>query len=199
MNSNTKEPKTYKHLEDRPVRNSGKFKNLEGKRYGMLTVGKLAGFVDRYAAWHVTCDCGKKFIRKSHSIKHRVAKVPQSCGCASRSIIDKYGQDTVSRWRHNRSIMCKEWKEDLATFAEAVGHGEGMKLVRLDHDKPLGPGNWTWSKDHKLYKTPDGQYKSIQQLADEVGMTRQGLHQRITKYGLQMALSKPKCEPGERL
>lgn len=197
--NNTKEPKTYAHLEKRPVRNSGKFKNLKGKRYGMLKVLELAGFVDRYAAWVVKCDCGKIFVRKSHSLVHRSAKCPQSCGCASRSLIEKYGQDTVSRWRHNRSIMCDEWKDDLATFAKAVGHATGQRIVRLDDTKPLGPGNWTWSRDHKLYKLPDGSYKSISQLAKESGMSRQGMHLRISKYGLETAISKPKCEPGERL
>lgn len=56
--------------------------NMEGKRIGMLTVGKQASNVTSTARWHCACDCGKPCIVTGSSLREALKRGSRSsCGC----------------------------------------------------------------------------------------------------------------------
>lgn len=69
----------------------GKFVDLSGNKYGLLTVIKRVGTRNGKAEWLCQCDCGNLHTTISHSLTHGLC---QSCGCINRKMeyhrSDKY-------------------------------------------------------------------------------------------------------------
>lgn len=60
----------------------GKFVDLSGNKYGLLTVIKRVGTRNGKAEWLCRCDCGNLHTTISHSLTHGLC---QSCGCINQS------------------------------------------------------------------------------------------------------------------
>jgi hypothetical protein len=53
--------------------------NMEGKRYGLLTVGKIAGRgAGNSILWECTCECGRKLNTMGRALRQGTTR---SCGC----------------------------------------------------------------------------------------------------------------------
>lgn len=61
----------------------GKFVDLSGNKYGLLTVIKRVGTRNGKAEWLCQCDCGNLHTTISHSLTHGLC---QSCGCINRNM-----------------------------------------------------------------------------------------------------------------
>lgn len=59
------------------------FKDLIGKKYGMLTVVRFIGINKAGTRWLLKCECGNEIIRFTSSFKRKRHK--HSCGCVSKN------------------------------------------------------------------------------------------------------------------
>jgi len=144
--------------------------DLNGKRFGRLTVIARDGSHRGKALWLCKCDCGNEKIAESCHLR---TGATTSCGCyqkerASESNVT-HG-DSRSRlyyeWQHlkrrcynpsspnykyygGRGIkVCDEWRESFEAFktwALENGYREDLTLDKIDNDKDYTPDNCRWA------------------------------------------------------
>lgn len=87
--------------------------NLNGQKFGRLTVLELAGMKGGGSLWRCRCDCGQEKIVEGYNLKNGNS---QSCGCLRREIASRNGKKVgPKRLRHGhakriqRSSTYKSW------------------------------------------------------------------------------------------
>ena len=145
---------------------------LNGKKFGRLTVNYRVGNIKGKSAWKCTCECGKEVIVTGRNL---VRGNTLSCGCYRKEQIKKAVTKTgmsQSRIYHiwqgmkqrcfdekrknyerygGRGIsVCNEWKDSFPSFYEHVSNlqhfGEpGYTLDRINNDGNYEPGNVRWA------------------------------------------------------
>lgn len=73
------------------------FKNLKGKKYGRLTVRRLATKVNGCTMWLCKCRCGTFITARSGSLR---SGNTTSCGCKRTESVTKHGEFVGHRTRH---------------------------------------------------------------------------------------------------
>lgn len=98
--------------------------------------------------------------------------------------------------------MCERWNDSFEAFVEDMGlKPDGMSLERKDNDKGYSPDNCVWAdyrtqnknkRTTTLYEY-EGRSQTIEEWADEVGLPRTTLSERVHKYGwdIKTALEAP--------
>ena len=190
-----------------PITPSGplgvKVQDLRGKLFQCWTADGFVGFSGNCSSWLCTCKCGVRAILSSREL----TSVPVydnrgGHGCVHQNLDVKA---LYERWRRLRrkGKMCKEWADDFNEFANRVGvpsSGTRRSLVRPDKSKPLSPTNFRWEtlrKETDRELTLDGKTMTAAEWAKKLGMTRQGLHNRLKlvdsgETTLEEALTKTK-------
>ena len=99
--------------------------------------------------------------------------------------------------------VCEEWRNDpgaFLTWALENGWAEGLTLDRIDNDGPYCPTNCRWVTAHdqsrnkrsNLLLTFNGQTKIAADWADELGIPRKTLYERLRiGWTVEDALSRP--------
>jgi len=103
------------------------------------------------------------------------------------------GTNLFRRWlalkkRHHNDIDI-EWRDNYDIFKKDVGlmPKEGLRLIRINSEKPWGPGNWCWGNDTEFVQSIHGKpisahgksYPSLKALADAFGIGYSTLKNRI--------------------
>lgn len=190
-------------------------KDLTGERFGrLLVIGKTEKRgPDGSIIYECLCDCGNicfvsrnRLIIKGHSRK-------RSCGCLHDETHKQHGWSKTSlfhRWTNikdrcfnekcasfkyygGRGIkMCKEWKDDFATFKDWAiqnGYKEDLTIDRIDVNGDYCPENCRWitmeeqQKNKRNVKkiTYNGETHSISEWAKITGIKYGTLWNRIKK------------------
>jgi len=109
------------------------------------------------------------------------------------------GTNLFRRWlalkrRHFNDIDI-EWRDNYDIFKKDVGMmpKEGLRLIRINSEKPWGSGNWYWGNDTEFVQSIHGKpisvhgqtYPSIKALADAFGIGYSTLKNRINVQNLR--------------
>lgn len=143
--------------------------NLEGHRYGRLTVVSFERSVGRNTYWRCRCDCGEVAVASRNNLR---SSNTSSCGCLAdenrRALRRTHGMSqtaTFKAWltmrdrcyneKHpyyfnygGRGIrVCEAWRVSFENFYCDVGErpSKGYTLERIDNDKDYKPGNVKWA------------------------------------------------------
>jgi hypothetical protein len=151
-----------------------KLLDLQGQRFGRLTVIRREENRGRKAMWFCQCDCGTTKAIDGEALRYGLTS---SCGCfraeTTRARSLTHGASVgykMSReyhaWSHAKGrcfnptdakyaqyggrgiTMCPAWAADFAVFLRDVGLcPDGMTLDRIDVDGNYEPGNVRWASD----------------------------------------------------
>jgi len=194
---------------------SRKYKNLGGSVIGQLTVLKRTKMEGDKRMWLCKCTCGtKKYIRAE-----RLTASTKSCGCLKASKAGNQTHPLYKIWENMRQKcynysnmhfpevggagikICERW-ELFKNFAEDIGpRPEGHIFRRIDDTKWFGPDNFIWVPRKRLNPkdrtnpplTYLGKTQTIEEWAEETGLSRRNIYQRIYVYGhsVEKALTAP--------
>lgn len=194
-----------------------RIENLLGKKFGKLTIiARDVNSKSGKAMWKCKCDCGKIKEKSVTGYDLKSGKV-QSCGCnyfISNSHINEthngvgtrlyriwqgakqrcYYKNAAcfSRYGGRGIIVCKEWRDDFATFREWAlnnGYSDDLTLDRIDVNGNYEPMNCRWitmrkqqnnrSNNHTL--TINGETHTLSEWGKIKGINSATISYRISK------------------
>lgn len=187
----------------------GKFIDLTGDKFGILTVVEICG-KNRHNQyyWKCKCDCGNDVVVLGHNLRNGTTK---SCGCVMKSKHRTFGRSRTMLYRCWNSMrqrcfcektngylryggrgitVCDEWKNDFQAFydwAIANGYKDGLSIDRIDVNGNYEPSNCRWitfaeqsnNRRTNHYITYNGETKTISEWAQILGMNYNTLRARI--------------------
>jgi hypothetical protein len=116
--------------------------DLAGQKVGELTVVRYAG----WRKWVCRCSCGREVEKWGWALRAARTTVCSRTFHAKRSY--KLHPVEYNAWRHakKKGNLIEEWNDSFDAFFAAVGVKPDPKarLLRVNEDEPLGPGNFAW-------------------------------------------------------
>jgi len=186
-----------------------KLSNLIKQRFGRVTVLSRQGYIGKKVSWLCLCDCGNRKIITSYSLQsgqakscgcfqRELAKIRHTTHGMTNTKIYEVWQHMHSRCRDkadksykdygSRGIkVCKRWL-NFETFYKDMGEcPEGLMLDRIDNNKGYFPDNCQWvtpkesanNKRTNILIEHQGQYRTLSQWADKIGIKYPALWDRI--------------------
>lgn len=195
------------------------FVDLSNKKIGRWTFVKFHG----YGKWLVRCDCGKEKILYASNIKkgnsvscgcyrrehhprktHGLTRTPVYF--AWRNMLNRCYNKKVDSFKSHgaRGIkVCNSWKNSFEDFYKDIGftYKPGLSLDRINNNGNYEPGNCRWvnneiqmnNKRTTHFFEVDGKKMTIKQWAEEVGMNKNTLANRVYALGwsIKKAINTP--------
>ena len=122
-----------------------KRENLEGKRYGYLTVLNFCKTNSKRAFWNCLCDCGKTCVVSGHDL---TGDKIHSCGC-----LKSYGEKIISQILEDNNIhfraqysfpdcLSENNKKLFFDFALLNNNNEVIRLIEFDGEQHYKPSSF---------------------------------------------------------
>lgn len=166
----------------------GQFVDLTGLQFGLLKAVCRAGSDNHGATWNCVCECGKKLIVKSNSLR---SENTRSCGsCLHKTHGGSYSRlyrihrcmrarcydersDSFKHYGAKGIRVCDLWMDfaEFQTWALANGYQDGLSIDRIDGTLGYSPDNCRWA-------TPRQQQHNIRS------------NVRLTAYGKTMTIAE---------
>lgn len=166
--------------------------DLTGQTFGKLLVLAYAGRRKKRVRWRCKClACGS--VKDYQAGNLRKGLSTQCRGCPAKRREPPVFQAGYHSWKRivQTGDICKQWDSFEAFIANMGEPPKGKRhLVRTDPAKPYQPGNCTWSPCRlPRLLTHNGRTMSISDWAQELGLSKQGLHLRLKKMTVHEALT----------
>lgn len=192
--------------------------NLVGDKFGRLTVISLFDRKRSGSRWLCKCECGNEHTVFTQNLKNGSVR---SCGCQSHPTKHGMTNTRVYQtWAAMKSrcrsqsyhahkhyagkgvAVCNEWLQFEAFYEWALknGYKDDLTLDRVDNSKGYEPSNcrFVTIADQQRNKTSNrivtfqGKTKSICQFADDIGIARATLCNRLSRgWSVEKALTTP--------
>lgn len=183
-----------------------KTSNIEGCRFGRLTVISKSPSEGKGTRWLCICDCGTQKVILGYRL--RIGSV-RSCGCLWTDAIVKHGKSSTAEYRSwnamrhrcedpkcqsfpnygGRGIkVCRRWSASFPAFLEDMGNkpNPSLSIERRDNNGDYTPENCYWATDKEQQNntrwnrrlTHNGQTKTVSEWAEETGLNPSTIHSR---------------------
>lgn len=175
-------------VEPREPREGSRFRDISGLSTEAFDVIKLVGFASVYSVYLCRCRCGNEFVRRANHILQRPAST-----CGKCTLLKYRYRHLYTVWRRHREDMVDSLANNFAWFVELFeGRGSWNRLCKRDQNKPHSETNSVWLRQgHRTLKFK-GRLTTLQELSDELGLTRERVRQRIRDCGgVDKAMSSP--------
>lgn len=182
-----------------------RFVDITGKRFGKLKVVSLAGKQGKQYKWLCKCDCGNEILQFGNLLRASKREHSRHCGCQSKQPIRLYGvratDRTLSAWRKMIASgvrVCRRWRESFGAFRDDMGEPPARTtLARKDMSKGFSESNCHWQRvgfgrDGARIEF-NGESLTAGEWAKRLGVSRQRIYQRLSKFPVELALSYAKC------
>ena len=187
--------------------------DLSGKRFGKLTVQRIASAENGIIVWECLCDCGNVSLVRGSNLRTGAVK---SCGCSKRTSPRNrtHGESQSKLYRHWKSMIyrctrpsdraykwyggrgikvCDEWQtyEGFKDWVQRTRPDETYTVERVDVDGDYCPGNCTWIPMSKQANNRTscvrichkGVTKNLTEWCRELGLEYKLVHNRMFKLG----------------
>lgn len=134
--------------------------------------------------------CYRHTGRSLHPYYHIWINIISRCTKPS----DKY----YSRYGGRGITVCKEWADDINTFARDMGERPtGASIDRIDNDSPYAPENCRWAtateqnRNRRRHRrlTYGGETLLQAEWAERLGISQDTLYQRVKRLGVERAIA----------
>jgi hypothetical protein len=196
-----------------------KRQSLLGSRFGRLAVTSLV--LVEYGKWGAVCQCDCGTITNPILVYQLRSGARKCCGCLvrERRASAKSPHVKTQVWRAWGSIryrcseksqdykyyaargikVCDRWQSFENFYADMGDPPPGCSIDRIDNDKGYEPGNcrWATAKEQAVNRcttvliTFNGETHCIAEWASIKGMHKTLLRNRITRWGVERALTEP--------
>lgn len=178
------------------------FKNLVGRRFGLLIVEAYGGpDASKRARWICRCDCGNTSLVGVSNLRPGGT---QSCGCrqgtgrkpkpprphraewqiyrAMKKRCYDSNQDSYPEYGGRGIVICDRWLSSFNAFVEDMGPRPSPRhsIDRIDNDGPYSPENCRWA-------TPKDQARNRR---DNRLLTKDGVTRTVIEWAEILAIRK---------
>jgi hypothetical protein len=193
----------------------GEIIDIEGQRFGVLTVLEIAGAsARRETTWRYRCVCGAIGEMRTGRLRnrphtrcwHRAAgnsRAPEyRCWEAMRSRCLDPRHWSYDRYGGRGITICDRWRDDFLAFRADIGPRPSPKhsIERIDNDGNYEPGNCKWATAAEqranmrctVFVERDGKLVKLVDLAAMLGVNRITVYGRLKLgWSLEDAISVP--------